>query len=200
MPAFSSLTLPTPRLTLRPLQPDDAPAVYAMHADPVTLRYWSTPPWSDPTQADELIARDLTAMAGGDYLRLGLERQFDGRLIGLCTLFAFHLPSRRCEIGYLLQREHWGQGYMQEALDTLLDYGFAVLGLNRVEADIDPRNDGSQRTLARQGFVHEGHLRERWIVDGAVSDTHLYGLLRRDWLARTSGAGDGPGSPAPQQG
>lgn len=197
MPAFSSLTLPTPRLTLRPLHPDDAPAVYAMHADPVTLRYWSTPPWADPKLADELIARDLKAMADGDYIRLGLVRQSDEQLIGLCTLFAFYLPSRRCEIGYILAREHWGQGYMHEALQALLDYGFAVLDLNRVEADIDPRNNGSQRTLARLGFVQEGHLRERWIVDGEVSDTHLYGLLRRDWLARVAGDYD---RPAPQQG
>ena len=152
MLTFTHLTLPTPRLTLRPLHPDDAPIVYAMHADPVTLRYWSTPPWADPKLADELIARDIKGMADGDYIRLGLQRQSDGRLIGLCTLFAFYLPSRRCEIGYILAREHWGRGYMHEALDALLDYGFAVLDLNRVEADIDPRNDGSQRTLARLGF------------------------------------------------
>lgn len=200
MPNFSHLTLPTPRLALRPLHPDDAPAVYAMHADPVTLRYWSTPPWADLKLADELIARDIKGMAEGDYLRLGLARQADGRLIGLCTLFAFYLPSRRCEIGYILAREHWGQGYMHEALEALLDYGFAVLDVNRVEADIDPRNQGSQRTLARLGFVQEGHLRERWIVDGAVSDTHLYGLLRRDWLARGDAAALPPGKPAPQQG
>jgi [ribosomal protein S5]-alanine N-acetyltransferase len=184
MMRFDQLHLPTARLVLRPLVPTDAPAVYAMHADPVTLRYWSTPPWTDPALADELIERDLAAMAAGDYIRLGLERQSDGRLIGLCTLFAFYLPSRRCEIGYILHRDCWGQGYMHEALLRLLDYGFGALNLNRVEADIDPRNDGSRRTLDRLGFVHEGLLRERWIVSGEASDTALLGLLRRDWLAR----------------
>ena len=184
MPDFSQLVLSTARLLLRPLLPADAPAVYAMHADPVTLRHWSTPPWADPALADELIARDLAAMAAGDYIRLGLQRQSDGRLIGLCTLFAFYLPSRRCEIGYILARDSWGQGCMHEALLVLLDYGFGMLGLNRIEADIDPRNTGSQRTLNRLGFQREGLLRERWIVAGEVSDTALHGLLRRDWLAR----------------
>jgi RimJ/RimL family protein N-acetyltransferase len=205
---FDQLLLSTARLLLRPLVPADAPAVYAMHADPVTLRYWSTPPWSEPALADELIARDLAAMAAGDYIRLGLERQADGRLIGLCTLFAFYLPSRRCEIGYILHRDCWGQGYMHEALRTLLDYGFGVLALNRVEADIDPRNDGSQRTLDRLGFQREGLLRERWIVSGEVCDTALHGLLRRDWLLRGMADGFPGGSPAgatppaglPQQG
>jgi RimJ/RimL family protein N-acetyltransferase len=200
MPAFSDLTLATPRLTLRALRADDAPVVHAMHADPLTLRYWSTPPWTDPRQADELIARDLQALAEGDYLRLGLQRRDDGRLIGLCTLFAFHLPSRRAEIGYLLQRDCWGRGYMHEALTALLDYGFAVLALNRVEADIDPHNTGSARTLQRLGFVQEGLLRQRWIVAGSTSDSALYGLLRGDWLALTGGLPGGPGGAAPQQG
>ena len=205
---FDQLLLQTPRLILRPLLPTDAPAVYAMHADPVTLRYWSTPPWADPALADELIARDLAAMAAGDYIRLGLERQSDGRLIGLCTLFAFYLPSRRCEIGYILQRDCWGQGLMHEALLTLLDYGFGMLALHRVEADIDPRNAGSQRTLDRLGFVQEGLLRERWIVAGDVCDTALLGLLRRDWSARglaggfadESSTAASPPAERPQQG
>lgn len=190
---FDTLRLDTPRLRLRPLQSGDAPAVYALHADPVALRYWSTPPWDDPAQADPLIERDQKALAEGDYLRLALQRRADGRLIGLCSLFAFHLPSRRCELGYLLRREDWGQGLMHEALAALLDYGFGVLDLNRIEADIDPRNTASRRILDRLGFTEEGRLRERWIVAGEVSDSALYGLLRRDWALRADAA-------APQQG
>ena len=72
---------------------------------------------------------------------------------------------------------------MCEALCTLLDYGFNVLGLHRVEADIDPRNAASARSLVRQGFKHEGTLRERWLIAGEVCDSDLYGLLARDWQA-----------------
>jgi RimJ/RimL family protein N-acetyltransferase len=59
------------------------------------------------------------------------------------------------------------------------------MALNRVEADIDPRNHPSAKTLERLGFQKEGHLRERWIVNGEVSDTGLYGLLASDWRARS---------------
>jgi RimJ/RimL family protein N-acetyltransferase len=72
---------------------------------------------------------------------------------------------------------------MHEALQALLSYAFQTLDLNRLEADIDPRNHASARTLERLGFQKEGHLRERWIVDGEISDTWLYGLLRREWQA-----------------
>lgn len=193
---LSRLVLDTPRLRLRPLQPADAAAVFALHADPAVMRYWATPPWTEPAQAEALIARDQAAMAAGDFIRLGLQRRDDGRLVGACSLFAFHLPSRRAEIGYLLAHDCWGAGLMHEALSALLDWGFAVLDLNRVEADVDTRNAGSRRTLERLGFRLEGVLRERWIVAGEVSDSGLYGLLRRDW----PGAAAPAATPGPQRG
>jgi RimJ/RimL family protein N-acetyltransferase len=70
---------------------------------------------------------------------------------------------------------------MHEALQALLGYAFQTLEFNRLEADIDPRNVASAKTLERLGFQKEGHLRERWIVNDEISDTDLYGLLRRDW-------------------
>jgi RimJ/RimL family protein N-acetyltransferase len=58
------------------------------------------------------------------------------------------------------------------------------MGLNRIEADIHPDNLASARTLDKLGFVREGLLRERWIVEGEISDTVLYGLLLSDWSKR----------------
>jgi len=46
---------------------------------------------------------------------------------------------------------------------------------------VHPDNIASARTLERLGFQREGLLRERWIVEGQVSDTTLYGLLASDW-------------------
>jgi len=184
MTAFYQVQLHTPRLTLRPLREGDAPALFEMFSDPGVMRYWSTPPWQSIDIAHQLVARDAQALAAGQHLRLGCERNEDGRLIGQCTLFNLVASCRRAEIGYGMARTAWGQGYMAEALDALLRYGFEQLDLNRVEADIDPRNLRSARSLTRLGFKHEGHLRERWIVDGEVSDSDLYGLLRGEWLAQ----------------
>jgi RimJ/RimL family protein N-acetyltransferase len=55
------------------------------------------------------------------------------------------------------------------------------LGLNRIEADTDPRNLAATRVLEKLGFMREGLLRERWITAGQKSDSALYGLLRSDW-------------------
>ena len=82
-----------------------------------------------------------------------------------------------------MHRERQGEEPLFE--QWFKQYGFDVLNLNRVEADIDPRNDSSAKSLLRLGFSKEGDLRERWIVDGEVSDTALFGLLQREWMARS---------------
>nr|WP_237770715.1 GNAT family protein [Pseudomonas humi] len=89
----------------------------------------------------------------------------------------------------LRQAHHGRRAYNRSRLSaaspflpaTLLDYAFGDLRLNRLEADIDPRNLASAATLERLGFRHEGLLRQRWMVAGEVSDSALYGLLAEDW-------------------
>jgi ribosomal-protein-alanine N-acetyltransferase len=185
MPNFHDVTRRTSRLLLRPMRPGDAAALLEIHGDAQVARYLSRPRWTSIDEAHVRIAQDIAEIESGGSLRLGIERTDDGGLIGECTLFSFHEASRRAEIGYSMATKAWGRGYMHEALSALLDLGFGALSLNRVEADIDPRNNASARSLERLGFMKEGHLRERWIVAGEVSDSWLYGLLASDWLARS---------------
>jgi RimJ/RimL family protein N-acetyltransferase len=183
MPTFVDLPLRTSRLELRPTHPTDAAAMFAIYSDPKVMRYWSEPPWTAIEQAERAVARDLQAFEAGQALRLAIERLEDREVIGQCTLYNFVGTCRRAEIGYSLAASAWGQGYMHEALSELVRYAFEVLDLNRIEADIDPRNLASEKSLRRLGFVREGLLRERWIVNGEVSDTSFYGLLRTEWAA-----------------
>ena len=177
----SPTRIDTERLLLRPLHADDAPALMQVFSDPEVMRYWSTPAWTSIDQAHAMIERDRVAMEAGQQLRLGLERRSDGTLLGVCTLFNLVPQCRRAEIGYALGRAGWGQGLMHEALVALVAHGFTAMRLNRIEADIDPRNQSSARSLERLGFTREGLLRERWIVGDEVSDSALYGLLQKDW-------------------
>ena len=186
MRPFDKVTLTTERMSLRPLVPSDADALFAVFSDPQVMRYWSSPPWPSVDAAHELIAKDQAAHAAGEYIRLGVALQGIDMIFGTCTLFDFMTQCRRAEIGYCMASSMWGHGYMHEALSALVAFGFDELALNRIEADIDPRNAASARSLERLGFVKEGHLRERWIVDGEVSDSDLYGLLRSDWLATST--------------
>jgi RimJ/RimL family protein N-acetyltransferase len=184
MPDLTAVTLATERLLLRWMDERDVAAHYAVFSDPQVTRYWSRGPWTDIAQSAEAIAATMAAYADGSGLRLGIELRTTGELIGNVSLHHFVDASRRCEIGYALGSKHWGQGYVTEALEAMIRHGFDTLGLNRIEADIDPRNIGSARVLEKLGFRKEGHMPERWIVGGETADTAFYGLLRRYWDER----------------
>lgn len=183
MTAFTPVTLSTDRLTLRWLEAGDAQAQFAIYCDPECMRYWSSAPWTSLDQADDFYAKTAQAYADGNGMRFAIILTATGELIGNCSLHALFPQNRRCETGYVLSRQHWGHGYAAEAMRALLDFGFTEWQLNRVEADIDPRNTGSARLLTTLKFKKEGFLPERWIVGGEVCDTDLYGLLARDWHA-----------------
>jgi ribosomal-protein-alanine N-acetyltransferase len=186
MRRFDQVTLRTERLLLRPLREADASELFSVFSDPRVMRYWSISAWDSIDVARENLACDLKAMASGEYLQLGIERLEDGQLLGKCALFNFVAQSKRADVGYGIASDSWGQGYTQEALRAVLGFGFSELGLNRVEADIDPRNQRSAKLLERLGFKQEGYLRERWIVGAEISDTALFGLLRSDFVTGPS--------------
>jgi len=184
MSSFLDLTLQTARLRLRAPVRADVDALFAMRSDPVVQRYGSHSPWTDRQLAIDWLDRSIREMAEGTVAELFIERREDSAVVGTCTLYGIDAQCRRAEVGYALNVADWGHGYANEAVTALLDWGFAQLDLNRVEADIDPRNVASARALQRLGFAHEGHLRERWIVGGEVSDSDIYGLLASEWKAR----------------
>ena len=178
--------LRTGRLVLRPFENDDAADLLRVFAEPDVVRYWSSGAWTDIAQAEAMIAEARQAYRDGGLARYAIALAGTNRLIGICNLRGFFEQNRRCELGYALGRAYWGQGYAAEALEALLGHAFHVLDINRIEADIDPRNEASARLLEKLGFRQEGYMPERWIVHGEKADTAFYGLLRRYWDERTA--------------
>jgi [ribosomal protein S5]-alanine N-acetyltransferase len=183
-------TLDAARVRLRWLEDGDAPALFDILADPEVVRYGSRPPFTELEQARALVAEIHDCFRKGTLFEWGLCLRDDPRVIGTATLAHLDFSNGRAEIGYAQVRASWGNGYVREALGALLDWAFGELGLRRIEADVDPRNAASIRTLEKLGFVREGYLRERWNVGHEVQDALFYGLLAREWsLQRGSGAG-----------
>jgi ribosomal-protein-alanine N-acetyltransferase len=179
-------TISTNRLALRWIRAEDVDDFYAVYSNPEVMRYWSTPPLPNKDAASKLISEIHEGIERKDILKWGIALLSNDRLIGSVTLFHIDFTHRRTEIGYAQGRAYWGNGYMQEALRAVLNYAFEILNLHRIEADVDPRNDASVRTLERLGFQREGYLRERWQVNGEIQDAFYYGLLRTDWDNNTS--------------
>jgi ribosomal-protein-alanine N-acetyltransferase len=74
-----------------------------------------------------------------------------------------------------------GQGYITEAIKTVVAYGFEQLNLHSIEAIIDPENRASERVLQKNGFVKEAHILENELWEGKFWDTVIYSLLKRNF-------------------
>jgi RimJ/RimL family protein N-acetyltransferase len=181
MEHFSLPRLDANRVCLRTLVESDIDALFEIFSDDQVMRYWSTPPLANKDAARSLFEEISIANSRGSMKKWGIATLGDDIIIGTATLFNLEVSNGRAEIGYAQNRSRWGQGFMHEALQALLDYSFNQLKLRRLEADVDPRNVASIRILERLGFQREGFLRERWHVNGEIQDAYFYGLLRREW-------------------
>ena len=182
---MNSETLPiitTPRVVLRWISEDDIDSLYEIFSDPQVMRYWSTVPLPNREAAAELQRKIAQGNESNSMLKWGLALHGSNTVIGTTTLFNLNFDNDRAELGYAMGRAHWGKGYMNEALNALVSHAFEVMELRRLEADVEPRNVASIRTLEKLGFQREGFLRERWHVNGEIQDALFYGLLRREWL------------------
>lgn len=173
-------TLQTERLRLRPFDDADADVLYTLQSDAYVLRYWDTVPWTEREQATCFIARCRELAADGTGARLAVELVEDGTFAGWCALTRWNPVFRSASLGYCFTQSSWGHGYATEAARAVLDWAYQALDLNRVQAEVDTRNPASARVLEKAGFLREGTLREDCIVDGVVSDSWVYGLLRSD--------------------
>ena len=174
-------TLPTARLRLRPFTEADSAALYALHSSARVLRYWDSPPWSEPARAARFVAACRLMAEEGSGARLAIDRTSDGTFLGWCSLTRWSPDYRSAAMGYCLSEAAWGHGYATEAARAVLQWAFDALDLNRVQAETDTRNAASARVLEKLGFVREGTLREDCIVNGEVSDSWVYGLIRSQW-------------------
>ena len=178
---LSTPTLQTARLRLRPFDDADADELFALHSSAEVLRYWDSPPWGERGRAGQFIdtCRQMAEEATG--VRPAVERVAGGAFIGWCSLTRWNPDYRSAALGYCFNQAAWGHGYATEAAGAVLEWAFDTLDLNRVQAETDTRNAASARVLEKLGFVREGTLREDCVVHGDVSDSWVYGLLRREW-------------------
>lgn len=184
--------LTTPRLVLRECVIDDLPAFFEIDSDPEVVRHVSYGPWTLEECRRDLaahIAEQRAAPRSWYYLAVILRAE--NRLIGWCALNITSHEDHEAELGYALNRSYWGHGYITEAAQALLAFGFTTLGLHRVFATCRPENRASERVLRKLGMRQEGHLRENKWSEGAWRDSLLYVVLAHEWASAHSLPGAG---------
>jgi RimJ/RimL family protein N-acetyltransferase len=172
----SEPTLETPRLRLRQFREDDLDAWARITSDPEVMRYVGGSPL---TREDAW--RSLGYLLGHWKIRgFGLwaaEEKETGALVGRIGLYQPEgWPG--LEVGWLVERARWGQGFASEGGAASLAYAFEALGAQRVISVIEPPNAASIRVAQKLG---ERFCERRQLQGKQVS---IYAITRAEWVAR----------------
>lgn len=161
----------TERLLLRPFRESDAEAFFECCQNPNIGNNAGWKPHGSLEESQEILRSVFISQSGIWAITL----KEDERLIGSVGI----IPDPKREnpqarmLGYWLDESHWGKGYMTEAVQSVLDYGFNTLQLNLITANCYPHNERSQKVLKRHGFIYEGTLHQAELT----YDGHLLSLI-----------------------
>jgi len=175
-------------MILRDLRIADRAAIFRIYSDDV-VDYFNPYSACRTVRDAEAIIQDLREVfRRRSGVVWGITLRDKGTVIGTCGLREWvrtGIHAHRAELGFVMARTYWRQGYTSAAIEMVLRFGFEQMKLNRIEANMRIDNDAAAQLLVQKfGFVKEGRLRERCTWDNQFFDVDHFALLRRDWLAR----------------
>jgi ribosomal-protein-alanine N-acetyltransferase len=175
--------LETERLVLRAATLEDAAALQSIRTNPEVMQYMDTF-YHDALQVSkDFITYNIEGFANKKVIYWMIEEKASGKTIGDFSFWKIDSKHHRSEIGYTLDPNYWGKGYMKEAMLRLFSFGFKDFNLRSFEANINPKNDKSKRILLKLGFQKEAYFRENFFYNGEYLDSEIYCLLEKDFIA-----------------
>jgi len=169
--------LSTERLNLRRMSEQDDEEIFFLRSDKEILRFLDRDPAKTFVEAREWMRMINEGIDNNEHIAWAISLKSDPKLIGTITFWNVQKGHYRAEIGYALHTQFQGRGIMQEAISAVLDYGFNILGLHSVEANVNPNNAASINLLERNGFVREAYHRENYYYNGHFLDSAIYSLI-----------------------
>lgn len=181
-------SLETPRLLLRRFSTQDVDAFVSYRNEPAVARYQSWETFT-PDEAAEMARLQVSLDPGtpGAWFQFAVALRPDLEIIGDVGLYVDADDHRLGEVGFSFASRYQGKGLACEALLEVLRFSFASLGLHRVKAVVDRRNDPAVRLLRRSGFRQEALFLQHVWFKGAWCDEYVFAILANEWKEALGG-------------
>ncbi|HWJ89838.1 MAG TPA: GNAT family N-acetyltransferase, partial [Flavisolibacter sp.] len=160
VPILQYPVIQTQRCLLRGLTVDDAPQLLVLRSDDRIMRYLDREKMKSIGEAEALIAKIHQAADEGEGYSWAVCLRGAGTMIGYAGIWRIDKPHFRGEIGYTIHPDYWNKGFMSEAVTAMVDYGFKILKLHSLEANVNPENIAWIMLVEKCGFVREAYFRE----------------------------------------
>lgn len=144
--------LETDRLHLRQLSLNDEKEIYFLRTDEAVNKYLDRPRATSLGDAQTFIEKINEGIINDKSLYWAICLKNKAGLIGTVCLWNLSLEEQRAELGYELMPQYQGKGYMQEAILSVINYGFQTLQLKIFDACPKKGNDKSIRLLEKNNF------------------------------------------------
>lgn len=174
--------LETERLILREINPENIRKIFSQLKDDQIMELLGI-------ETEENLEREKRNLEKGietyyiTFKKWALILKESGFIIGFCNYHTWCPAHFRSEIGYSLkEEEHKNRGYMSEAMEAILEFGFEKMNLNRVDAYISPDNYASQNLIKKFNFKNEGCHSEDYLIGDIFHDSVVFALLKRDYF------------------
>ena len=183
--APDELRISTPRLELTALTTQDVEAIWPSVSNPVLAEHMSWNAHRSKDETLEFLKRIESDLATGKGITWAIRSR--GEFCGIFSIINILISHRalhyhRGELGYWCAIEMQGQGLMTEAGQSVIQFAFSKLGLNRLVVWHHLENERSQKLIERMGFKPIGIEHEAFMKNGRWIDTAMYELLKKDFF------------------
>lgn len=140
--------------------------------------------WAEGKPNIHALKQNISKGFGYDPMNLIIETK-EGKPIGTIQLYNFDELNQSCKLGIRIgDREYWGKGYGEDAINTILNYAFYKLDIYRVSLKLYEYNDRASNCYIKCGFRKEGKTRKSAYIDGKFYDEIIMGILKSDFVIK----------------
>ncbi len=173
--------LESERLRFRKFLIADAPEIFDIRSNKKVMEFMDSDFHKNVKESELFIQKNFDIYHQQKGIFWAIEEKSTQKFVGDFAFWNIDSKNLRGEIGYGLKPEFWDMGYMKESMQTLIQFGFSEINLHSVEANINPNNINSRKTLEKVGFKKEAYFRENYYHDGQFLDSEIYSLLEKDF-------------------
>lgn len=172
----------TQRLQLKLMNNADTESFRQLITDSYSLHRWIDWTHRDFTseEASDFIQHNRLNWVKAISYGFGVYLKSTEQLLGMVAITEFHRTANMASIGYWIGDGYQRKGYGKEALDALIEFCFARLGLTRLEIVCDPDNITSHILALKCGATEECLAKNRYIFDGKPKDGLLFSIIPSD--------------------
>ena len=167
--------LSTERLLLRQLRFSDAHCLAELRSNKKVNEHIDRPATMQTEEANNFIEKVNRRMKDGELLYWVIDLKGTGSFAGAICLWNIEADKDRAELGYELHPDYQGRGIMQEALHTVIEFGFAKMKLAVILALTKPANKASEKLLIKNSFIPDEDY--RYVSKENANEYLVYYLL-----------------------